>query len=87
LQLPHHVERITRDFDEKRLTSAVFLDVVKALDTVWIDGLFYKLTILNLPSYLLHTISSYLWGRTFEASFQTDTSSRRGMRVGWRRVD
>jgi hypothetical protein len=75
-------ERITRNFGEKRLTGVVFLDVVKAFDTVWIDGLIYKLIILNFPSYLFHTISSYLRGRTFEASFTTATSSRRGMRAG-----
>jgi hypothetical protein len=34
----------------------VFLDVAKAFDTVWINGLLYKLTILNFPSYLVHTI-------------------------------
>jgi hypothetical protein len=44
------VERITRNFGEKKLTGAVFLDVAKALDTVWIDGLLYKLTLLNFPS-------------------------------------
>jgi hypothetical protein len=60
----------------------VFLDVVKAFDTMWIDGLLYKLTILNFPSYLVHTISSYLRGRTFEASFLLATSSRRGMLTG-----
>jgi hypothetical protein len=36
----------------------------------------------HFPSYIVHTISSYLRGRTFEASFQTATSSRRGMRAG-----
>jgi hypothetical protein len=82
LQLARLVERITRNFGEKRLTGAVFLDVAKAFDTVWIDGLLYKLTLLNLPSYIVHTISSYLRNRTFEASFQTATSSRRGMRAG-----
>jgi len=71
LQLARLVERITRNFGEKRLTGAVFLDVAKAFDTVWIDGLLYKLTLLNFPSYIVHTISSYLRGRTFEASFQT----------------
>jgi hypothetical protein len=66
----------------KRLTGAVFLDVVTAFDTVWIDGLLYKLTLLNFPSYIVHSIPSYLRGRTFEASFQMATSSRQGMRAG-----
>ena len=56
--------------------------MAKAFDTVRIDGLLYNLTLLNFPSYIVHTISSYLRGRTFEASFQTATSSRRGMRAG-----
>jgi len=82
LQLARLAEGITRNFCEQRLTSAVFLDVAKAFHTVWVDCLLYKLTLLNLPSYIAHTISSYLTGRTFEAAFQTATSSRRGMRVG-----
>jgi hypothetical protein len=60
----------------------VFLDATKPFDTVCIDGLLYKLTLLNFPSYIVRTISSYLQGRTFEASFQTATSSRRDMRAG-----
>jgi hypothetical protein len=82
LQLASLVERRTRNFGEKRLTRAVFLDVAKAFDTVWIDELLYKLTLLYFPSYIVQTISSYLQDRTFEASFQTDTSSRRGMKAG-----
>ena len=39
LQLARLVERIDRNFGEKRLTGAVFLDVAKAFVTVWIDGL------------------------------------------------
>jgi len=81
LQLARLVERITRNFDEKRPTGTVFLEVAKAFDTVWIDGLLYKLTLLKFPSYIVNTISSYLKERTFEASFQTATSSRRGMRA------
>jgi hypothetical protein len=82
VQLARLVERIARNFGEKRLTGAVFLDVAKAFDTVWIDGLLYQLTFLNLPCYIVHTISFYLRGRTFEASFQTATSFRRGMLAG-----
>ena len=82
LQLARLIERITRNFGEKRLRGAVFLDVAKAIDTVWIDGLLYKLPLLNVPSYIVHIISSYLRDRTFEASFQTATSSRRCMKAG-----
>jgi hypothetical protein len=39
----------------------------------------YKLTLLNFPSYIVHTIASYLRGRTFEPSFQTATSYIRGL--------
>jgi len=82
LQLAHLVEIITRNFGEKGPTGTVFIDVDKAFDIILIDGLLYKLTLLNFPSYVVHTISSYLRGRTFEASFKTGTSSRRGMRAG-----
>jgi hypothetical protein len=82
LQLARLVERITRNFGEKRLTGAVFIDVAKVFDTVWIDGLLYKLPLLNFPSYIVHKIASYLWVRTFEASFQTATLNRRGMQAG-----
>jgi hypothetical protein len=34
LQLGRLVERVNRNFDERRLTGAVFLDVAKAFDTV-----------------------------------------------------
>jgi len=39
LQLTRPVERITRNFGEKRLTGAGFVDLAKDFDTVWIDGL------------------------------------------------
>ena len=72
---------MSRITGEKRLTGAVFLDVITAFDTVWVDGLLYKLTVLDLPSYLVKTLSCYLNSRTFEASFQLTTSTCR-MRDG-----
>jgi len=39
LQLAHFVERVTRDLGKKRLTGTVFVDVVQAFNTVWVDGL------------------------------------------------
>jgi hypothetical protein len=64
------------------MTGAVFLDVAKAFDTVWVKGLLYKLTILNFPSYLVKSLSSYLHSRTFQSSFNSATSTRRNTRAG-----
>jgi hypothetical protein len=82
LQLAGLVERVNRNFDERRLTGAVFLDVAKAFDTVWFKGFLCKLTVLNFQSYLVKTISSYLDCRTFQTSFQSATTTCRGMRAG-----
>jgi hypothetical protein len=79
LQLASLVERVNRNFDERRLTGAVFLDMAKAFDTVWVKGLLYKLTILSFPSYLVNIISSYLDCRTLQTSFKTATSTTRVM--------
>jgi hypothetical protein len=62
---------VTRNFGEKRLTGTIFLNVAKAFDTVWVDGLLFNLTALNFNSYLVKTISSCLHNRTFEAAFLT----------------
>jgi len=78
LQLPRPFVKITRNIGGKGLTKAVFLDVAKAFFTVRIDGLLYKLTHLKFVNYIVYTFSSYLRDRTFEASFQTATSFRRG---------
>jgi hypothetical protein len=58
-QLDSLVERINRTFDERRLTGAVFLHVAKTFDTVWVKGLLHKLSVLNFPSFLVKTMSSY----------------------------
>jgi hypothetical protein len=73
LQLARLVERITRSFGERRLTGPIFLDMAKVFDTVWINGLPYKLTLLNFPSY-----ASYIRGRTFEAAFHVISSRHSG---------
>ena len=49
---------MTRNFGEKRLTGTVFLDVAKAFDMVLVDGILYKLAVLNFPSYLARNITS-----------------------------
>jgi hypothetical protein len=86
LQLYCHVESITRNTGEKRLTSSVF-EVSKAFDNVWIVDLLYKLTLLNFPSYIVLTNLFYLRVCQFEASFQTVTSSLWAWGPEWLRVE
>jgi hypothetical protein len=73
-QLARLVERVHRNFDERRLTGAVFLNVANSLDTIQVKGLLYKLTVLTFQSYLVKAISSYLDCRTSETSLQSATS-------------
>jgi hypothetical protein len=58
LRLARLIERITRNFGENGRNRAVFLDLAKAFDIVWIDDLLYQLTLINFPSYVVHAISS-----------------------------
>jgi len=59
-QLTHFIERMCKKFSKKRLTSVVSLNVPKIFDIVCVDGLLYKLSILNSLSALLIPLSSYL---------------------------
>jgi len=68
LQLVRLVERVPRNLEEMRFIDAVFPDVAKAFDTVWLYGLLHKLTALSFLSYLVKTISSYLRGRMLAVS-------------------
>ena len=49
-QLARLVERVKRNFREKRLTGAVFLDVTKAFDSIWIEGC--AIWLWNMVSYI-----------------------------------
>jgi hypothetical protein len=57
MQVASLFDQITRNSSEKGVTGGGFLDVAKAFETVQIEGVLYKLTLLNLPSYIVHPIS------------------------------
>lgn len=76
------VQKVSRIFDEYRLTGSAFLDVANAFGTIWIIGLLYKLTLLNFPFYPVISMSSYLLIQTFQMSLHRATYTWRGMRAG-----
>jgi hypothetical protein len=59
------IERITLGFNNNKRTLALFLDIERAFDRVWITGLMSKLMTAEIPAHLIHIIYSYLHNRTF----------------------
>lgn len=53
----------------------VLLDIEKAFDSVWYDGLIYKLIKMKLPTFLIRMINSFIRGRQF-AVHVNNASSR-----------
>ncbi len=61
---------------------AIFLDIEKAFDTVWHNGLIYKLIKSKCPNYLIKTIHSYLQNRTFVFSYKSSISTVKTISAG-----
>ncbi|GFX28311.1 RNA-directed DNA polymerase from mobile element jockey [Trichonephila clavipes] len=65
----HQLIRVTNIINEgfasKLYTVGVFLDVKRAFDKMWHDGLTYKMIKLKFPAYLIKIIYNYLHNRTF----------------------
>ncbi|GBO02649.1 RNA-directed DNA polymerase from mobile element jockey [Araneus ventricosus] len=59
-QLLRITEVIREGMDDGWDTGAVSLDIVKAFDRVWMDGLVYKLIELRVPGSIIRLIATYL---------------------------
>ena len=80
-QLHRVVDHIATSLETKKYCSGLFLDVAQAFDTVWHDGLLYKLKKIFLaPYYLL--LKSYLNNRTFRVKLKTTFSSTQNILAG-----
>ena len=68
LQLLRVVNQIKQNFNYKKSTGFLSLDVEKAFDRVWHNGLLYKLINNNFPMYVVKLVSSFLTSRSFSVS-------------------
>ena len=77
---PKSVNRI----EKKRIDvyKRQFLDVEKAFDSVWHDGLLFKLREVQLPDCFLHLVASFLTERTFCVRVGDSVSSERRITAG-----
>lgn len=64
-QLFKLIKRAKRKLRQKCSTGIVMLDVEKAFDRVWHNGLLFKMKILNFPPYLIKMTHNFLKNRKF----------------------
>lgn len=74
LQLAKLVDKITKNFNINKTTSVLTLDIEKAFDTVWINGLIYKLINYKFSNYIIKIIISYLKNRTIQVKINNSLS-------------
>jgi hypothetical protein len=62
--MPGDPKEVNRSFADKRLIVAVFLEVVRPFDTIWVAALLCKLSVLQITAYTVKSISCYFDSRT-----------------------
>ena len=68
--------------DSKEVAIGVFLDIRRAFDTVWHQGLVSKLYSFNINPNLVRLINSFLHNRSFVVSVGDELSRARSLRSG-----
>lgn len=81
-QLSRITDKITTNYNINKCTTLLTLDIEKAFDTVWHNGLIYKLTKNNLPTYLIKIIYSFLQNRTFQIRINKTVSNKFNITAG-----
>lgn len=81
-QLMRVVEEITDGFNRNRHSGILALDVTAAFDSVWHNGLLYKLANSGLKKGYVMLVASYLHNRTFEVKVGDKTSTTRKVKAG-----
>lgn len=82
----HPIEILTshtqQQLRNKTHTGLVLLDMEKAFDTIWIDGLIHKMIVNHFPTHIIHLIRSYLSDRSFTVAIGDDSSTPRRIPAG-----
>jgi hypothetical protein len=76
-QLQRISEIIERGYESKQYTTIAFLDISKAFDKVWIQGLMYKLLKIKLPTNICAILFSFLNDRTFNVKVNAPHQEQR----------
>ena len=81
-----HILRLTDDaltgLQANRLGVAVFIDVEKAFDSVWHNGLRYRLMNSELPNKIIRLMSSFISDRTITVKINDEMSDKVKLNAG-----
>ena len=75
LQLVRVITHLSDATNRRAATAAALLDVSKAFDKVWHEGLLFKLANSPLPSTIVFFLRSYISDRTFRVSVDGSCST------------
>lgn len=82
LQLTNLIDRLCLSANNGENTAAIFLDVEKALDRVWNEGLLHKLLQIGTPMNIVTIIKSFIENRTFKVRQEEYLSTSRSALAG-----
>lgn len=81
-QLQRLITTIRNSLNNRLSTGMLLVDVEKAFDRVWLDGLVFKLISMNVPHYLVKIINSFLRERSFHVTVDGKKSGQRLIHYG-----
>lgn len=81
-QLKRVVNFIEKNKQLRKSTGVVFLDIEKAFDSIWHEGLLYKMNTFGFPFYIQKILKSFLTQRSFVVSINNCLSSPRNIPAG-----
>ena len=73
---------VHKSINNKQFTLAVIIDLQRAFDLVWHDGLLYKIKKLGLEGNIFKFIRDFLRNRTIQVCFGSELSSARTLENG-----
>ena len=79
-------QSVMESFNRKEHVVAAFLDVEKAFDNVWYNGLRYKIFMLDLPTKMTRWLSDFLVGRVIQVNVNGFLSNHISPAAGYHRV-
>ena len=79
-------QSVMESFNRREHVVAAFVDVEKAFDNVWPNGLRYKIFMLDLPTKMTRWLSDFLVGRVTQVNMNGFLSDQISPLQGYHRV-